>query len=156
MTVLSELGEPVDVFVPANQVPKPLFVGLKLECSLLVINARIEAREVAFCKEEKAVEQSLEKFRTVLGLPTDTDPQIEAVAMPDLGALLGAFGCGSDDLDFGLTEGPMGHRGSLADILDELVVPVKARPSLSRSGSDDVLLSEKGFELFSRGMVGAF
>eukprot|EP00667_Euglena_gracilis_P001111 EG_transcript_1111 len=84
MTVRSVHGEPVDVYVPANEVDKKLVIGLPLECSLLVIHARVEAREVQVCMEPQVVEQSLQKFRCTLGSgPGDADGPAAGEEDPD-------------------------------------------------------------------------
>lgn len=154
MTVKSSLGDPVDVFVPTSEVSVPLLVGMKLECSLLVINARVEAREVEVCKEEGALQQSLEKFRITLGPSEGQSPKPDIASAPtsdcDLASLLQSFCRPLEvsesklsflDIDDDIRDQPS---PSLASILDDIVIR-SSDTKLSNSSSDVDLLFSGGF-----------
>eukprot|EP00668_Euglena_longa_P010480 GGOE01012687.1.p1 GENE.GGOE01012687.1~~GGOE01012687.1.p1 ORF type:complete len:987 (-),score=180.53 GGOE01012687.1:1668-4628(-) len=127
MTVRSVHGEPVDVYVPADEVDKQLVIGLPLECSLLVIHARVEAREVQVCTEQQAVEQSLQKFRFTLGPGDNPSKEEEAETDCDWSAFLSGISHGAAE------EQPdkLGIPSPLACLLDEFVVPTRAEQQQS-------------------------
>lgn len=167
VTRIPEMGDNIEVFVPLAHAPKDsLAVGLKLQCSVVEVNGRLQATDVVV-EKEVSIEQSLEKFRNTLGpgesptlaaaspvtapAPISTSTQAAGAdpsdSIPDWSSILESFYGGSNPASPltpdgpGFLKSPLGQTSALASIFDEMMLIGRGaadveKKTLSRSSSD--------------------
>ena len=142
----------VEVFVPTCRLPNDVRkAGVKVVCSVVDVNGRLEAADVVI-ESQESIEESLQKFRITLGphdtpssADTSTSPN-EGEPIPDWSSILqsfyGADGQGvGDNPEKGVTPA---STSALASIFDEMIIGASTEnPTLSRSSSDLDFLSGK-------------